>query len=161
MEGQEHSLADPKLFWAKSVRGTHDLATFHPLICHMIDVAMVARAMWGAVMSPLTRSRIASALEVGEDTARAWVCFWAGLHDLGKASPAFQLMIEAARPRLEGAALFCSARRPDGPHGTVTTRTLPDILEASFGLSRPVAMRAASSIGGHHGVIPPKCFQGD
>lgn len=154
METEEETLSDPMLFWAKSVRGTQDLATFHPLICHMIDVAMVARAMWDTVLSPLTRSRIAGALEIDEDVARAWVCFWAGLHDMGKASPAFQLMIEAARPRLEGAALFCPARRPDGPHGTVTTRTLPDILESLFGLSRPVAMRVASSIGGHHGVIP-------
>src|SRR5436190_21855524 len=63
--------------WAKL---PHDKATppsYHPLLAHLIDVAQVAHAMWQEVLPPAARSRVTSALGLGEDEdiAGHWVAF--------------------------------------------------------------------------------------
>jgi CRISPR-associated endonuclease/helicase Cas3 len=84
-------------FWAKT---THDIDkhpnAFHPLICHMIDVACVTLLMWQLVLPLATKKRITKAFgydpENDDDieTVGRLVAFIAGLHDLGKCSPPFQ-----------------------------------------------------------------------
>src|SRR5207249_4468273 len=85
------------IFWAKT---THDKDQFpnayHPLLCHMIDVAVVALMMWEEVLPKAAKKRIARALglpndKVGLELAGKMVAWIAGLHDLGKASPPFAL----------------------------------------------------------------------
>lgn len=78
---------DLLLFWAKLGKVS---PCYHPLICHMIDVAAVATALWHDVLPAETRARISLALGIPEVAAGRWVAVLAGLHDLGKASPAFQ-----------------------------------------------------------------------
>jgi len=92
------------LLWAKTDRDRSTGAT-HPLICHLIDVASVAQVLWCTVLADGVRSQVADALGLGVDSAGAAIAFWIGLHDLGKASPAFQRLYKPARSWLEHAGL--------------------------------------------------------
>jgi CRISPR-associated endonuclease/helicase Cas3 len=141
------------LFWAK-LRRTNDPTPYHPLICHMADVAATTLAMWDSVLSPAARGHFAETLALGKARARLWVAFLGGLHDLGKASPAFQL-----RPAAQNLQhLYATLPRPIGPaqapHGTVTTDALGEILVARLGVAAPAAWRLATIVGGHHGLFP-------
>ena len=93
---------------------------------------------------------------------RLWCAFLAGLHDLGKASPAFQMQVEgvrvevAARLQRNGLRVPVQHRSSHAPasHGTVTAATLPDILASSFDLPKPLARWLGAIVGGHHGTFP-------
>ncbi|HIE47712.1 TPA: WYL domain-containing protein, partial [Candidatus Bipolaricaulota bacterium] len=76
-----------QLLWAKTNK---DKTRTHPLICHMIDVAQVTLALWDEVLTESIRAQFAAALGLDVDAAGRLIAFWAGLHDLGKASPCFQ-----------------------------------------------------------------------
>ncbi|MBX3279721.1 MAG: CRISPR-associated endonuclease Cas3'', partial [Acidobacteria bacterium] len=147
---------DPYLLWAKLPRESENSRAFHPLICHMLDVAVVARIMWREVLSETARRQTAESLQLPVDEAEKWIAYLAALHDLGKASPAFQLRKEA-RHLFE---IYRTLGRPpnveakDCPHGGVTAETLPDILTEEFGIDGQTAMRLSVVIGGHHGTFP-------
>ncbi len=64
--------------------------TFHPLICHLMDVASVTEWLWQSVLERQLKNEISAGLGLREDQVGKWLAFWAGLHDPGKASPAFQ-----------------------------------------------------------------------
>src|SRR5580692_532456 len=64
-------------------------ARYHPLLCHMLDVSAVAARLL-ANLSPAVRIRFEE-LFGGAESMLSWTSFLAALHDLGKASPAFQL----------------------------------------------------------------------
>src|SRR4051812_12928743 len=96
MDSNAESAPPSVAYWAKLGRSAGNDACFHPLLCHMIDVAVVARAMWRDVLSAAARDRLGDALGLPADMAESWVAFLAGLHDLGKACPVFQLRREAA-----------------------------------------------------------------
>lgn len=95
-----------------------------------------------------------------EDAAGEWCGFLAGLHDLGKASPAFQLQVPGTHADLErclrGIDLpidrMPGARRT--PHGTITAATLPNILVELFQMDRSLARTLGAVVGGHHGTLP-------
>ncbi len=81
--------------WAKWSKTGKDAPaegeTYHPLICHMIDVAVVARQLWENAMPAPTRARLIEHLGLdNEGEAVAWIAYFVGLHDIGKASPGFQ-----------------------------------------------------------------------
>jgi len=99
-ESHEHLMT----LWAKWSRSQSTI-TYHPLLCHLIDVALVTWTMWREVLPPASRRRFAAALNVDEEAAGYWLACFAGLHDLGKASPAFQFQKEEAKVRLCAAGL--------------------------------------------------------
>jgi CRISPR-associated endonuclease/helicase Cas3 len=91
-------------FWAKTSHDPKDHPNaFHPLICHLIDVACVALVMWNRVLPLVTKRRLAKPFgldcdfpncghtEANENCslhkAGRMIAFLAGLHDLGKCSP--------------------------------------------------------------------------
>jgi CRISPR-associated endonuclease/helicase Cas3 len=142
-----------QLLWGKL---SHDRTRSHPLICHLLDVAEMTRALWCEALTGGQRAQWAIALKLDEAAAGRLLAFWAGLHDLGKASVAFQRQWREAEPLLSAVGLpfpprfvseFC-------PHGWITTATLPSVLAAETGLSLRVAARMARALGGHHGAWP-------
>ncbi|MEW6211861.1 MAG: CRISPR-associated helicase Cas3' [Acidobacteriota bacterium] len=148
---------NPYAFWAKLPQGEKESLSFHPLLCHMVDVAAVTQAMWRTVLSEAAREEIAAALDLSEEITERWVVFLAALHDLGKASPAFQLREEAAhlRPLYTAmGALPPNLQASDAPHGRVTAGELPELLVKNFGLDIALARSFAKAIGGHHGIFP-------
>src|SRR5579872_178291 len=92
--GAQYGVASERLMalWAK--HGTRP--GYHPLLYHLIDVASVALALWDLALTPYTRGRVARALGLTEAEARSWVAFLAGVHDLGKATIAFERQVPAA-----------------------------------------------------------------
>ncbi|MBI3978205.1 MAG: CRISPR-associated helicase Cas3' [Chloroflexi bacterium] len=139
-----------RLFWAKTHRRT---GAWHPLICHMIDVAVVVEAMWREVLSPAARRRFSVGLGLDEAAAGRWVVFVAGLHDIGKLSPGFALQEPAMAERIRRSGMPCPTGVRWAAHGAVTTLKLPHILTDQFKMPRGVASSIAVATGGHHGIF--------
>ncbi len=155
-------------FWAKTSDDPLNPArqnAFHPLICHLIDVACVAQIMWRDVLPDVTKRRLAKPFGLENDLERAGqiVAFFAGLHDLGKCSPPFALRgkykAEADQTR-RLCSLYaepgCDCETVDAykvPHGYVTAMTLPDILVSRFEMPCHFAKSLSKIIGGHHGIF--------
>jgi CRISPR-associated endonuclease/helicase Cas3 len=139
--------------WAKA---QVDSDAYHPLLCHLIDVAMVTRLLWTEALAPGARQQLASALGLGEVEAGTWVAFVAGMHDLGKLSPDFQLG-RYSRDRRTVSARLASAGMSfigpvgDQPHGVLTAVHLPPLLTSLLGVPVPVARRLGEVVAAHHG----------
>jgi len=141
------------MLWAKTDRSDEHT---HALICHLIDVAAVTRALWDTALTSSMRNQLCNPLGLETDQAGRLLAFWAGLHDLGKASPAFQRLYERAKVLLEEKGLDFPRIfvRKACYHGTITARTLGSALEKCTNLARRPAARIARALGGHHGAWP-------
>jgi hypothetical protein len=68
MHTEDHTLF---LFWAKTTHDhDHNPHAYHPLLCHMIDVAAVAHLMWEEVLPKAAKKRLAHALGLSIDIGR-------------------------------------------------------------------------------------------
>lgn len=147
----------PWFLWAKW-EGRRTPPTYHPLLCHMIDVAVVTQQMWDEVVSSTLRERWSACLGLDQDAARRWIAFWAGLHDLGKGSPAFQLKRtdEWFRSQIKALKPFPAEDLHVGltqtPHGMISDALLRTLLP-EYGLAQQLANSVADAIGGHHGTF--------
>ncbi|MDQ3635240.1 MAG: CRISPR-associated helicase Cas3' [Acidobacteriota bacterium] len=156
-------------FWAKTTHEKNEYPNaYHPLICHLIDVAAVIQEIWKRVLSDAEKSRIAKALGLENDLELAGkiVAFIAGLHDLGKCSPPFTLRghndsSNNQTHRLlnlyeNDKELYQPTAEPakNAPHGYVTACELPEILFDEFNFPPELINDIAVLIGGHHGIFP-------
>ena len=157
-----------RLLWAKADRKSGKV---HRLIYHLIDVGQAALALWNLGLSEPVRQRLATWLGLSIEDAGRLIAFWVGLHDLGKASPAFQdhpympdRLREAIRRELRDAGLNMPDRAKDhhARHEVISTWALgrdEKLLIEETGLSPALAKRIAQALGGHHGVWPvPSLF---
>ncbi|MBD2037766.1 CRISPR-associated helicase Cas3' [Leptolyngbya sp. FACHB-321] len=146
--------------WAKTAQGTN----FHPVICHLLDTAVVCRRLL-QLLPAAAVARLQQGLGLDEASLSAWVPFLAGSHDTGKVSPPFQFqdsaVLEIAK-QLAGGSLYDlwanpqketlpKTAKPPG-HGTITACTLPEYLQTW--VDNEVADELAAIVGGHHGLIP-------
>lgn len=77
-------------YWGKADEKYVGVTTWHPLVYHCLDVAAVATAWWD--VSPTVRRTFAVTFNCSDSQhLRAWVAFFAALHDLGKIDVRFQL----------------------------------------------------------------------
>jgi len=143
--------------WAKTARGVElgeNEEQYHPLSCHMIDTAMVALRLWQYILPLPLREQIRRQLGVQtEAEAGRWFAFFAGLHDLGKATPAF------AHKWAEGWAVLIRMRyeglgdREPVAHDVLSAFLLEDLL-TEMGLPAQAAVPVARVVGAHHGLLP-------
>ena len=133
-------------FWAKKKESSGT----YPLLYHMLDTVAVAQELWDNSLHTGGRSFISQALGVPDTKAGGLVAFWAGLHDIGKASPGFQCQDEVTRQELYNLGFPTLGKDPG--HGVVTARLLRSYLNDSVGAD--LAYRIATTVGGHHGVFP-------
>lgn len=122
----------------------------------MSDTAGVATRLWDHWLPRSTRSIIANAVG-GEDAGRTLVTWLAGIHDLGKATPAFAGQVPSLADPMEAAGLrMPSPRYPsrEAPHATSSQILLERWLMEKHGWSKEVARTYAVVPGGHHGVPP-------
>lgn len=134
----------------------------HRLIYHLLDVGQVALLLWRRVLSPAARQQYAGFLALDEEAAGSFLAFVAALHDLGKASPAYQAKYERYAPPSLRRDLAAAGLRLSGyslttmqaPHGIVSTWALQRLLPDEMGLERRFARKLARAVGGHHGAWP-------
>jgi CRISPR-associated endonuclease/helicase Cas3 len=136
--------------WGKTGDGNR----YHPLLCHLLDVAVTARQLWRYALPRTLSTRISSSLGIVEDEAAHAVSLLAGLHDLGKASPGFQRKSPVhARELPEN--LSIPTNTIDCPHGIITAREVRRIFTDCYTIDGRTANLLGRIIGGHHGIFPP------
>lgn len=140
------------LLWAKRRPG-ETAGTWHSLIGHCLDVMAVAQRLWEHSLPPPVRTRMAASLGLEEDAAMQWVSLWAGLHDMGKASPGFQGRWGWARDTLASRGLSFPRTASSVHHGVIGAAVLPRLLRQS-GLPSRLALPVGVAVAGHHGVFP-------
>jgi CRISPR-associated endonuclease/helicase Cas3 len=147
----------PLVFWAKL--GNHEWPEhYHPVLCHLIDIAAVTKNLWDAAFHSWIQRWVAERLGVNEDACSHWLAFWTGAHDIGKVSPGFQAQgkTDKLKKRLQPSFNFDPAGGKT-PHGDVSTIVLASVL--TEGRDWPpvpprVARNIAVAVGGHHGFFP-------
>lgn len=128
--------------------------TYHPLVCHMLDVAAVADALWHTALPRAARAALSDGLGLAEAEARVWCSYLAALHDIGKCSPSFQRKKpRAVAPLTRLGLLFAAPSNYPVGHGHVTDWALRSLL-LSQGLPAGIASTLATALGGHHGTFP-------
>ncbi|WP_198668353.1 CRISPR-associated helicase Cas3' [Streptomyces triticisoli] len=156
--GLHARLSRPALsVWAKHER---DSDGWLPLWRHMEDSAAVAGRLWDKWLPLSVRRLIAGALPGGEADARRLVVWLAGVHDIGKATPAFACQVEQLAQVMRGHGLQMRSRQAMGadrrlaPHGLAGQVLLGEWLEERHGWTVKQTGQFTVAVGGHHGVPP-------
>ncbi len=145
--------------YAKTNRRNQD--EVHALLYHLIDVGQVALALWQNVLTDGIRLHMAQTLGVSVADCGHLMAFLASLHDLGKASAAYQKKygpawllqeLESAGMGLQGIG---DAFHEKTPHGTVSMWALKTLLPEMLGWDKRISRKIAIALGGHHGAWPP------
>jgi len=153
------------VLWAKADTKTRRV---HRLVCHLIDVGQVALALWECAINDQLKKQIADWLNLDTSGAGKLVAFWASVHDLGKASPAFQdhpslddALRSQIRQELKQAGFNLPARGSErhARHEVISTWSLGSpqgerLLIEQSSLPPDIAGLVAQTIGGHHGAWP-------
>ena len=147
------------IFWAKLGNATWP-DTYHPALCHLIDVGQVARQLWDRAIRKRTQKWVSDRLGLAQpNVAGAWLAFWAAAHDIGKLSHGFQIRDERT-DKLKWQLQRTGFDLPSGerPHGDISTNVLAAELESAQRgwpvVSQRIARNIAVAIGGHHGIFP-------
>ncbi|WP_207782520.1 CRISPR-associated helicase Cas3' [Phytoactinopolyspora limicola] len=142
--------------WAKS---PNDERAWLPLWQHMDDSADVADMLFDQWLSPNVVRLIAA--EFGGDvrSAHTAVQLLAGLHDIGKATPAFAVQNTELGQRMSNLGLYTPPHKNDLPdrqkaHHTITGHHIFQRWLLSQGWDPKAVNAWAVVIGGHHGVPP-------
>ncbi|MEV5988867.1 CRISPR-associated helicase Cas3' [Streptomyces sp. NPDC052051] len=126
----------------------------------MEDSAAVAGLLWDRWLSANVRRLVSGVLPEGEEDARRLVVWLAGVHDIGKATPAFASQVDPLADVMRAAGLEMGTRRqlgPDvrlAPHGVAGQLLLAQWLEERHGWTGRQSGQFAVVVGGHHGVPP-------
>ncbi|MFJ4733658.1 CRISPR-associated helicase Cas3' [Streptomyces sp. NPDC088770] len=126
----------------------------------MEDSAAVAGRLWDEWLPLSVRRLIAGALPGGEADARRLVVWLAGVHDIGKATPAFACQVEQLAQVMRGHGLEMRSRQAMGadrrlaPHGLAGQVLLGEWLEERHGWTVKQTGQFTVVVGGHHGVPP-------
>lgn len=147
--------------WAKTGRDpdTHEVRSWMPLSQHLDDTAEVAGRLWDEWVPRSVRGVIAAAVDGDEGRARRLLSWLAGVHDVGKASPAFAVQYPDGAHMMAAHGLT-TALSPKDPerralrHELAGHICLTRWLAARHGWRRPDADRLAVVVGGHHGTAP-------
>lgn len=145
-----------------AVWGKHDRDAdgWLPLWQHMEDAAAVAGLLWDEWLPGSVRRLIGAALPGGEGDGRLLAVWLAGVHDIGKATPAFACQVESLADRMRRAGLEMrtqGALGPDrrlAPHGLAGQVLLGEWLEGHCGWAPGQCDQFTVVVGGHHGVPP-------
>ena len=151
------------IFWSKYKSDT--APPFHDLLGHMIDVASVAVALLKKFTPSLKLTQIASEFKLNATTPPAEIVsllsFFAGCHDLGKATPGFQAKKPEQKQKLrsEGLNFDCisAITLKKIQHNIATAAILPETFISLWNSWQPYNIwlnRVAKILGGHHGVFP-------
>src|SRR5690606_5609218 len=122
------------------------------------DSAAVAERLWRSWVSTAVRERISREIPGGDEAACVLVQWLAGVHDIGKATPAFASQAPLLRARMEDQG-FRFPRGVDrerrlAPHATAGHIAVAAWLVGERGWRRSATAPLAVVVGGHHGIPP-------
>jgi hypothetical protein len=106
------------VFWAKLGKETWP-EKYHPVICHLIDVAAVTANLWDQVIRTRLRQWVSDRLGLDEQSCGRWLAFWIGAHDIGKVSPCPRTAGSKTPPRSETSSGTLGSRPPAAMNTTV------------------------------------------
>ncbi|MEU6857788.1 CRISPR-associated helicase Cas3' [Glycomyces sp. NPDC046736] len=129
-----------------------------PLHRHLSDSAAVAAHLYKHFLAASVRRLIAAALPGGDDDALL-LCTWlAGVHDIGKASPAFAIQVPELFAGMESeglkARLQVHADRAHARHELAGMLILDRWLEKRHHWDTSRTAQFSVVVGGHHGFPP-------
>lgn len=156
---QRANLGDHLRLWGKSgVSGSH------PLLWHMLDSGMVAKALLRAPQMRRIRALLIRLGGLDASTVDQAVPFLVALHDLGKASPGFQRLVPSLWDSVQAAdftdchPLWRGVRFRHDVEGYVTLAdyvlpawVAPSEVQPASRRARRVFTGLAQAFGGHHG----------
>jgi len=153
-------LGDALLLWGKSGADTAP----HPLLCHMLDSGMVARALLDAPQWRRTRGLLVRLGELDAAAVDHAMPFLVALHDIGKAAPGFQRLVPSLWDSVQAGGftdchpLWGGVRFRHDVEGYVTLAdtvlpawVAPRGAESTSRRTRRVYAGLAQAFGGHHG----------
>lgn len=120
----------------------------------------MAGLLWDEWLPGQVREVIAASLPGALEDGRRLVVWLAGVHDIGKATPAFACQVDQLADRMRDAGLEMRTQKqlgPDrklAPHGLAGQLLLEEWLEERHGWSGRQSGQFAVVVGGHHGVPP-------
>lgn len=137
--------------WGKS----KGLSRPYPLLAHLVDTAAVAYTLLADHLPSPTLGALG--IDRADDMRLRDFAFLAGLHDLGKVTPAFQRQHKSAQLELGQLGFPFPAGSPIF-HDRATQLSLPGVLEAmgmASSLGGPLngTLGTACMLGGHHGIF--------
>jgi len=146
-----------RVVWAKShPQRSRAIEAWSPLWRHLQDSAAVAGRLWDGWLPVSVRDQIDRGCG-GAGAGRTLLALLAGVHDVGKASPAFAVQVDVLRDQMVGSGLPMPRVLPERsalPHGLAGQIVLERWLEERYGWSRESAGALGSVVGGHHGIPP-------
>jgi CRISPR-associated endonuclease/helicase Cas3 len=123
----------------------------HPLFAHMLDVAVVAERLVAEFVPGAAWARLQASTGLEPQALQALLPWFVALHDLGKASPAFQAKVGPLAAALQSRGFHLAEVRPnDLNHGDLGSPLLSPKLMAR-GLPKRSAHRVAAAVCAHHG----------
>ncbi|WP_455757988.1 CRISPR-associated helicase Cas3' [Streptomyces griseofuscus] len=151
--------------WGKSA--ARNGGQTHLLLGHLLDTAAVAGVMWDRYLSTAFRRRLD---EVSGGRGRLWFMWVCGIHDCGKACPAFQAMDAAEAAPVVAAGLvlgrLSAGRGKRWRHDVAGAVLLRSRLVVEWGGEEAVGW-VWPLVAGHHGafpsagaLVPPRGAQG-
>ncbi|HEU5128257.1 MAG TPA: CRISPR-associated helicase Cas3' [Glycomyces sp.] len=149
-----------RVCWGKSSHS--DDRGWMPLHRHLSDTAAVAGHLYEAFLPASVQNLLASAMPGGRDDALL-ACTWlAGVHDIGKATPAFAMQVPWLFSAMEYDGLTARAQvksdRRLAPHATAGMIMLDRWLTERHDWDADRTKQFSVVVGGHHG-LPPQSDQ--
>ncbi|MGI6009625.1 MAG: CRISPR-associated helicase Cas3' [Methanomethylophilus sp.] len=148
---RESSLSDAsRCIWAKL---GEDGSSWLPLAVHLRDAAGVAGLLWDRWLPESTKGIVSRGLSGTAAEPREILIFLAASHDLGKATPAFQIKAKGKCPSIIDSLVSHGLRmRPMSSPDAVPHATASELIMERSGLDQSVA----DVCGAHHGTAPTK-----
>jgi len=148
--------------WAKSVRDDQQRPIeWLPLHQHLDDAQAVAGCLVDEWLPRQVLDRIAEDLPDGRGGVRRLVCWLAGVHDVGKVSPAFAVQVNVLADRMRRTGLVADPFLAVDPargrvrHELVGHQSVREWLAAEHAFSyQGAAQQLAVIVGSHHGLTP-------
>ncbi|WP_153345321.1 CRISPR-associated helicase Cas3' [Nocardia aurantia] len=125
------------------------------LLSHMLDTAAVAELIWDRYLADAVRTKVAALTGLGGDGRRlfVWLC---GVHDLGKATPAFQSVDASCAAAVRRSGLGWdefAVKAHRWRHELAGARVLSRMLEQA-GWTAVQCDWVWPLVAGHHGRVP-------
>ena len=130
-----------------------------PVYQHLADTAAVATLLWDGWLPPSVKQIIAEGVGTSEN-ARDLAVWLAGMHDLGKVSPAFAVQVGALATSMQAQGLTIprsiegTEERRIARHEIVSHLVVSDWLQRHHGYDEALAKKLGSVLAAHHGRPP-------